>query len=389
MRYALSRLTLGLGLASMLAGGALVLNSCQKQGSAGAPPPKGEPQSAPVEVAAAAKTSVPLQLETFGTAEAYTTVQIKSLVAGTVMDAFFKDGQIVQAKDKLFTIDPRPFEAALAQAEANVVRDVANANLKRLEAKRVQELLTHNAATRNEADTADAAAAVADATVKADQAAVDTAKLNLSYCFIQSPVTAVAGEILIKPGNTVKANDVAMVNLNQIEPIDVSFSLPEKELPRVQRYAARNTLEVVAYTPSGEIREQGTLTFLDNTVDKNTGTFMLKGTFANTGRRLWPGLYLNVSLKLADERDVIVVPSQAIQNGQEGTYVFVVEPDRTVRLNPVAVVRMFDGKAIVTGLAAGASVVTNGQLRLAPKMTVEIVAPTSGPASAPAAAASK
>jgi multidrug efflux system membrane fusion protein len=299
-------------------------------------------------------------------------------------------------------IDTRPFEADLKQAEANLTRDVAQAqqaeaNLARdrvqannaaVEARRREGLFQRGLISQEEYDQArantkalqeavradQAAVESAQAAIHADQAAVESAKIQLAYCSIRSPIDGRTGSLMVHRGSIVKANDVTLVVINQLTPIYVGFPVPEQALPEVRRYMAAGTLPVKAIIPDEtQPPEQGVLTFVDNAVDPTTGTIRLKGTFRNNDRRLWPGQFVNVVLTLTTQPNAIVVPSQAVQAGQEGQYVFVVKPDLTAQFRPVVVARTVDGETLIEqGLTPGESVVTDGQVRLTQGVKVEV-----------------
>jgi multidrug efflux system membrane fusion protein len=387
------------------------------------------PPAVPVVAAEAVRRDVPLDVGVIGTVQALTTVGVKSQMSGQVVKVDFTEGQDVKAGQLLFTIDPRPFEATLAQAEANVGRDTAQmrqaeaahaqrqaevqqalANLERdqaqLENARVQErryktlvekelvarelydqfrtnlsaleatVNADRAAVENARAAALAAEAGVDnarAVIRADEAMVETAKLNLGYTTIRAPMQGRTGNLMLQAGNVVKANDDnPMVVIAQVHPIYVSFAVPQQHLAAIKQYQARGPLTVRA-TPTGAAKPAvGRLTFVNNTVDPTTGTIQLKGTFDNVENVLWPGQYVEVVLTLTSE-PAVVVPSQAVQPGQQGPYVFVVKPDLTVQPRPVELGRRLATETIITkGLAAGERVVTDGQLRLVPGSRVEI-----------------
>ena len=368
---------------------------------------KERPEGAwPVEVAAVLQKTVPVQLRAIGNVQAYSTVSVKSRVAGQLMRAYFKEGQDVRKGELLFTIDPRPFEAALKQAEANLERDMAQvvqaeANIlkdmaqeknAKVEADRYKLLFEKGVVAKEQYDKfltdwevigaavlADRAAKEnAEAAVLADRATVENAKLQLSYCSIFSPMDGRTGSLIVQEGNMIKDNDVIMVVINQITPIYVALSVPEQHLAEIKKYMTEGKLKVEAIIPNDEARpEEGIISFVDNTVDTATGTIRLKGTFANKEKRLWPGQFVRVVLTLTEELNAIVVPSQAIQTGQEGQYIFVVKPDLTVESRPVVLGLTLNNETVIQkGLNAGENVVTDGQLRLYPGAKVEIKAST-------------
>jgi multidrug efflux system membrane fusion protein len=340
---------------------------------------KGVP-GVPVLVSPVIQKPMPVELRAIGNVQAYSTVVVKSLVEGTLTQAYFKEGQEVKKGDLLFTIDPRPFEVQLKQAEANLARDRAQAENARQEADRYQDLLKKEYVSQEQFEQIRATAAAYEGTLLADQAAIDQAKLQLDYCSIRSPIDGVAGTLLVNPGNLVKVNDPdhPLVTINQIRPIYVAFSVPEKELSEIRKYRALRPLTVDATIPhSPTPPARGLLTFVDNTVNNTTGTIQLKALFPNDAKTLWPGQFVNAVLTLTTQPDAIVVPTQSVQSGQQGSYVFVVKSDQTVESRPVAVAREVSGETVIDrGLASGEQVVTDGQLRLAPGAKVEIKSAT-------------
>jgi membrane fusion protein, multidrug efflux system len=335
----------------------------------------GAREAVPVLVVTAIQKAVPVQLRAVGNVEPFTTVSIKSQVTGVLIQAHFKEGQDVKKGQQLFTIDPRPFEAALRQAEANMQRD--NAQLKNLreQVRRYAELVEKQYVSREQYDLIKTNADAAEAVVEADKAAVENAKVQLSYCYIYSPVNGRVGSLLVNEGNLVRVNDGApLVVINQVNPINVTFSVPEQHLSDLKRHMNAGQLKVDASFQSDDGRpEQGLLEFVDNAVDRATGTIRLKAVFANTERRLWPGQFINVALTLTTEPNAVVVPSEAVQVGQEGQHVFVVQPDKRVEVRPVTLGTTSGGEAVITkGLAAGEQIVREGQFLLGPGSRIEI-----------------
>ncbi len=336
------------------------------------PPP---PPPVPVLVATVTEKTVPVELKVIGNVEAYSTVSIKSRLAGQLVQVNFKEGQDVQQGELLFVIDPRPYEAALRQVEANLARDKALANKAQADAGRYAELIRKQFVSQQDYDQAKATAESLGATVNADQVAVQNARLNLSYCYIKAPITGRTGSLIANQGNMIKDNaDTAMVVINQIQPIYVSFAIPEQNLAVVRQYMATEKVPVSAVIAGEENNpEMGVLSFIDNTVDKTTGTILCKATYTNESKRLWPGLFVNVVMQLSTQPNAILVSSQAVQTSQEGQIVFVVKPDLTVEIRPVEVGRSINGDVIITkGLKPGERVVTDGQLRLVPGALVSI-----------------
>jgi multidrug efflux system membrane fusion protein len=329
----------------------------------------------PVTAGVVEKKDVPLEAVAVGHVDAFSTVAVRTRVGGEVTRVAFREGQDVKAGDPLFEIDRRPWQAALAEAEANLERDRARAREADENLKRYAELVKKDYVTQEQFSQAKANADALRATVKADDASVETARLNLSYCTIAAPIPGRTGGLLVHPGNMIKANDDrALVVINQVEPIYVTFAVPEAVLADVKKRAAAGRLGVTAL-PNGPglTPSEGTLSFIDNAVDTTTGTINLKATFPNHDRALWPGQFTNVSLTLAVETDAVVAPTPAVQAGQSGSYVYVIKPDETVEARSVVVRRTWQQWSVIEkGLAPGERVVTDGQLRLAPGAKVAI-----------------
>jgi multidrug efflux system membrane fusion protein len=363
----------------------------------------GQSRAIPVSVMPILSKNMPVQVHAIGTIEAYSTVSIKSMTSGELQQVHFTEGQKVKRGSLLFEIDPRPFEAdlarneanlardsaALREAKANLVKDSAQAENAEVEKKRYDLLVEKGVAPKEQSDqmrtNAEAAAAAvhadqaavdsANEAIRADRAAVDQAKVQLSYCKIYSPIDGRAGALMIDRGNIVKANDVPMVIINQIQPIYADFAVPEQYLPEIRRYLSRGRIKVEAVS-HGNVSSEGTLTFIDNTVDSATGTIKLKATFANADEQLWPGQFVNIVINLSSHSNAVVAPNQAIQSGQEGSYVYVVEPDMTVVSRPIKLGRVVGDETIIeSGLKPGEKVVTDGQLRLVPGASVQIKPP--------------
>jgi membrane fusion protein, multidrug efflux system len=332
----------------------------------------------PVLIAQAIQKTVPIELHAIGTVEAYSTVSVRSQIDGKIAEVHFHEGEDVKKGALLVTIDPRPLQAALHQAEANLARDRAQLAQAATDEKRYGYLLEHGVGSRQQADQAHATAQALRATVMADQAAVQTAQLNLEYTEIRSPINGRTGNLMLHPGNLVKANDSAsaIVVINQIRPIYVDFNVPEKDLDEVRRNMTGHQLAILVRPRSRELQaaaESGTLNFIDNAVNVNTGTFELKGLVANESERLWPGQFVDVTLTLSELPDTILVPSQAVQTGQDGAFVFIVERDMSAKARPVVVGDSLDGQTVIkSGIKAGETVVTDGQLRLFPGAKVKI-----------------
>jgi membrane fusion protein, multidrug efflux system len=322
----------------------------------------------PVVIAKVERTTIPVELTAIGTGQAYQTVSVESQVAGIVKEVHYHQGQFVRKGDLLITLDKDPFLATLAQSEAALARDKAQAQLGQAELQRYVELLKQGIVSQEQYDQSLAASTAAQATVRADEAAIQAAKIQLSYCSIDAPISGVTGAQLVSPGATVKANDVPiLVVINQVSPIYVSFSVPQQYLETIKKLMARSRLPVQATPPDSSAAESGLLTFINNTVDSTTGTIELMASFPNSDHRLWPGQFSNILLDLGEQQNVFVIPSQAVQTGQQGDYVFVVKPDMTVDVRQVKVGQTVNNQTeILQGLSAGETVVTDGQVRLVP-----------------------
>ncbi len=328
----------------------------------------------PVTVASVIKMTVPMQIRAIGNVEAYSTVGVKSQVGGALMHVHFKEGQDVKKGDLLFTIDARPYEAALKQAEANLAKDNAQLENARVEVSRYAELVKKGYVAQEQYDQIRTNAAALEATVNADKAAVENAQLQLKYCYIYSPLTGRTGSLISYEGNLIKANaDNPMVVINQIQPIYVAFSVPEQHLAEIKKYMAIEKVNVKAVIGRDDANPvEGVLTFVDNTVDSATGTIKLKATFVNQEKRLWPGQFVSAIVTLTTQPNAGVVPSQAVQTGQQGQFVFVIK-DNMAELRPVkAGIKYEDLTVIEEGLVSGEQVVTDGQMRLMPGAKVEI-----------------
>jgi multidrug efflux system membrane fusion protein len=327
----------------------------------------GSGDAVPVSVSKAIQKAVPIEVKVIGSVEPSSTVAIRAQVTGELTSVAFKEGDDVREGQVLFELDRRPLEAALKQAEANLQRDTAQAANAEAQAKRAQELAERGIATREQLETAKSTANAMDATLAADRAAVDNARVQLQYATIRAPISGRTGQLMVHPGNLVRANDTtALVVINRISPVNVSFAVPEAQLPMVREYLSRGEVRVQAASPSGEEGpSEGHITFVDNSVDPTTGTIRMKGSFTNADHRLWPGQFVNVVIRLATDPNAIVVPSVAVQLGQDGSYVFVVKPDQTAELRTVEVGRINGDETIISkGVSPGDTVVTDGQLRL-------------------------
>ena len=377
-------------LTASLAGAALI--SCGSTQANAPAAPAAPPPGAPVRVAQAETRKVPVEIAPVGNVEAWSTIMVRAQIGGALTKVRFTEGDMVKAGDPIFEIDPRPYQEAIRQWEANQARDEANlrlaeANLSRAEAQAahygkqserytkladqgiVSRELSDQAAVEARARRTGVRAETANiesvkAAIRADEASLANARLNLTYCTIRSPITGRTGSIRIKEGNLVKANDNDLVTIHQIQPIYVAFSVPEEHLATIR--ARGGNLAVLATVP-GDSRPpgQGTLSFLDNFVDNTTGTIRLKATFTNESARYWPGQFVNVKLHLQDLPNAVVVPNAALQTGQQGNYIYVVKADSTAELRVVTPGPRFDlFVSVAQGLQTGETVVTEGQLRL-------------------------
>jgi membrane fusion protein, multidrug efflux system len=359
----------------------LFLTACAALSSACSKTPRRELPPVPVVAATAERRSVPFTLEANGTVEPLETVAVESQVNGYLLRVGFKEGDGVRPGQVLFEIDPAPYRAALEQARAVLARDQAQLTAAKQDAQRYEQLAAKEYVTTQQAEQARATAAAQAASVKADEAAVESARISLDNATIRSPIGGKAGGLLVKPGNLVRGGaGVPLVTINRIHPILVRFAVPGTQLALIQRYRSR-PLTVTAQAPGATTTARGTLSFVDNAVDSATGTVLLKGSFANQDDALWPGQFVEASLELYVEPDALVVPSSAIVSGQQGSFVFVVKPDRTTEIRDVRVSRPAgDFTVLAGGVEPGEQVVTEGQLRLTAGAKVQIKSPPAAPA---------
>jgi len=328
----------------------------------------------PIAIGKVVQKPMPVDVRAIGTVEPARTVAVRAQITGELTSVNFKEGDDVQAGQVLFTLDKRPLEAALKQAEANLARDVANSENTTAVAKRTNELAERGIATREQVGTANSASQAADATVGADRAAVDSARVQLQYATINSPITGRTGTLMVHVGNLVRANDTtALVVVNQISPINVTFAIPEAQLAALKRHLGEGGVRVTVQPPGDDKPTGGRIGFIDNSVDPTTGTIKVKGSFENLDHRLWPGTYVNVVVTLATDPHALVVPTPAVKQGPQGTYVYIVKTDQTAELRPVKVGRTSGEETIITdGVKDGETVVTDGHLRLVPGSRVTI-----------------
>jgi multidrug efflux system membrane fusion protein len=338
---------------------------------------RGGGQNPPVPVTAAPvqQKSVPLDVQAIGTVIAASTVAIHAQITGELMSVNFKEGDEVKEGQVLFTLDKRPFEAALKQAEAQLQKDIAQAANAKAQSTRYQDLLQRGIATHEQVEQMTTQSASLDATVEADRAAVQSARVQLDYATIDAPISGRTGLLQVHKGNLVRANDtMPIVLINRITPVYVVFAIPEAMLPQFKKYVAARTIRVEARAPNDTGAPSiGRIDFIDIAVDATTGTIKIKGTFANEDRRLTPGQFVNVTVTLATDANATVIPTAAVQSGQQGTYVYVIKADKTVELRPVSIARTHGDDSIVgTGVKPGETIVLDGQLRLIPGSRVSI-----------------
>jgi multidrug efflux system membrane fusion protein len=330
----------------------------------------------PVLVAPAVQKNFPLEVRGIGNVESFATVAIKSRITGELQKIHFKEGQEVEKGALLFTIDPRPLEATLREAKARLEKNRALAEKAEADNRRYESLVQGGFISREQFDQIRSNLSSLQASVVGDEAVVENAHLQLGYASIYSPISGRTGTILIDQGNMIKANDdnKSMVIIEQIQPIYISFSVPEAHLSQImERMRGRHLVVEALQDGSTSQPEKGTLTFVDNAVDSKTGTIRLKGTFDNSDRRLWPGQFVKVALILGNLQNAVTVPTQAVQTGENGLFVFVVTSEKTVQLKPVKIGKSYGGETVVeSGVSAGEQVVTDGHLRLIPGSSVEI-----------------
>ncbi len=392
-------------LTGLVCGTAVFFAGCSAQSKETAQDKKGGRGAGgpvPVLVAKVGQKDVPVDVQVIGNVEAYSTISVKAQVSGELVKVNFHEGDMVRKGDLLFNIDPRQIQAAIRQAEAtlarnraqerlqeaNLQKDIAQEQLAKSQLDRSGKLMAEGVISREQNDQASATAKAVSESVAADRAAIETAKadieatqanldnlrVQLGYTVIRSPIDGKTGNLNVKQGNIVTGNTTDLMTINQIQPVYVTFSVPEAQLMAIKQYMGNGKLPVRAATQDGvPIEESGYLSFLDNTVDTSTGTIRLKATFPNAGRKLWPGQFLRVTLRLTTQQNALVVPNQAVQTGQDGSYVYVVKQDNTVEPRPIVTgSRVEQDMVVEQGLKAGETVVTEGQLRLAPGMRVQV-----------------
>jgi multidrug efflux system membrane fusion protein len=350
------------------------LGACSQKASSAAEKKAAGGPAIPVMVVPVALKTVPLRVEAIGNVEPYKTVSIKARVDGQIVKVFFTDGQEVKEGQPLFQLDPRPFQASLQQAEAALLRDKAQLDRAKKQQERYQDLLHKNFVSPDAYAQFVTNADTAAAAVHASEAALENARLQLEYSTIRAPIGGRTGKIMIQLGNLVKANDtVSLVVINQVAPVYLSFAVPEQYLGPIRKYMADGKLPVEARVQGVEGSAVGELAFIDNTVDAGTGTVRLRAVFQNKDRALWPGQFVTAAVTLREQHDALVVPSQAVQTGPKGSFVFVIKPDLAAEVRDVVVERVEGAQSIISkGLSASERVVVNGQSRLVSGARVSI-----------------
>lgn len=361
-----------------------------RDGKAATKPGARKPPPTPlVTLAPATLETVVVRLRAVGNVEALATVAIKARVDGEIVEVRAREGHPISKGEVMFRIDPRPYEAALRQAEANAQRDLAAREQARSQARRYDDLLLKNFVSKEAHAQIRTNAQTAEAVAGSSQAALENARLNLAFCTIRAPLDGYVGRVLLPAGNLVKANDTgSLAVLNQVQPIYVSFAVPEQSLPDLRKHMAARPLVVEAGPPGAGPPARGELVFVDNTVDASTGTIKLRARFANTGLGLWPGQFVSVAILLYEHKDAVVVPALAVQTGPQGQYVYVVGDDLMADVRKVEIEREEGDRAVIAkGVMPGEKVVTTGHLRLGPKTRVQLGKPPAKPGASPESAA--
>ncbi|MEO5357874.1 MAG: efflux RND transporter periplasmic adaptor subunit [Nitrospirae bacterium YQR-1] len=327
----------------------------------------------PVSVQKAVAKSMPVEITAFGTVEAFNSLSLIPQIPGKILKIHFKEGQFVKKGDLLITIDPAPYKEKLSQAEGTLAKDRANLTYAKEEAQRYTFLLEKGAVSRSDYDKSTSSYKAQEELVRSDEAVVKQARLNLAYCSVHSPIDGKTGALILKEGAVVEENKTKVVTINQIQPILVKFSVPERFLNEIKEFSDKNTLKVLAFPPKYEkTPREGKLTFISNSVDQNSGMIELKAEYENKDGFLWPGQFVNVVMHLSVTPNAVVVPSASVQSGLKGNYAFVVKPDMTAQLRAVVVDRVQrDETVIKSGIVAGETVVTDGHIKLKDGLTVK------------------
>ncbi len=374
----------------------------------------------PVVVAKVTQKSIPIEVTSVGNVEPISTVSIKAQISGELLDVHFKEGDFVRKGQLLFTIDPRPYEAQVAQiqanigkdqaqlqqAEANLARDTANLEYAKAQSERYATLLQRGLIAADASEQMKTQANALQESVRADRAAVDSvratlvadqsalqgAKLQLNYCTIYSPIDGRTGAVMVKPGNLIKSADVPIVVINQVNPIYINFAVPQQYWTDVKKNLSDDVFRVRATVPQDpEHPKQGTVIFIDNAVDATTGTLHMRASFDNLANQFIPGMFVNVQLRLSEQPNAKVVPSPAVTEGPNGRFVYIVKSDNTVEMRPVVSTYAYAGESVIeSGLQVGETIVTDGQTRLIAGAKIQITKNLSEAAPAdPAASGSK
>lgn len=361
-------------IAGCLVMAVLAFGGCKSEKNNG----PGVKPAVPVTVTRAVEKEVPVQLKAIGTVEAFATVALKSQINGQIARVHFEEGSEVEQGDLLISIDPEPFLATLGQYKAALARNQAQEKYAREQAARYEGLVKEGIVAQDQYDLLRSNAESLAAAVASDRAAIRSAEIQLSYCSIRSPISGRTGTLALHPGNLVKANDLPIVTIHQIRPINVVFSIPEKRMAEVKIAMAEGELNIEALIPDEPGHtETGTLSFLDNAVNSETGTIKIKGVFANAAKKLWPGRFIDVVMTLSSLKNAVTVPANAVQTGQQGQFVYIVKPDQTVEVRPVTVGPAMEEEIVIeSGLASGETIVVDGQLRLTPGAVIEAKNPS-------------
>jgi len=366
----------------------LAMTGCGKKSTEAAGPPQFAPL---VTVARATVHDVPVYLEEIGRSGAFESVTVTPQISGRITERHFQDGAELKKGQLLFTIDPRPYQAQLDSAQAQLAQSKAALDLARTQLKMYDSIANTRAVSQLDVETKKNTVAVDEAQVQTSEAAVENAKLNLEYCYIHSPIDGRAGMRLVDVGNVVQTNTTGLLLIQRLDPIYADFTITEADLPEVQRELARGTLKALVRIPSDSPNQarRGELTFVDNAVQNATGTVNLRANIANADRHFWPGQFVNVTLVLSTAKGAVLIPNQATQISQQGPYVLVVKSDGTAELRQVILgQRQGDDIVVTKGLAAGEQVIVTGQLTVAPgaKVRVQEAAPTAPPPPPPSGA---
>ncbi|HEV7547387.1 MAG TPA: efflux RND transporter periplasmic adaptor subunit [Reyranella sp.] len=381
-----SKFGAGALLIGLVVAGYIGINQMGRDKARAAAAASGQP-AVPVVIAIAQARDVPVVIRGLGNVQAYKTVAIRSRVEGQIVKISFEEGQNVKAGDQLFQIDPRPFQAALDQASANLKKDEAQLEGAQLDLERYGKLVPTGFQSKQSYDQQKATVDSLRASIDADKAQIDNAKLNLSFADIRAPIDGRTGQRLVDLGNMVQASqNTTLVTITQIKPIFVNFTVPQFANHNLRKNQANHPLPVIAYSADDSYKlAEGELTLIDNQIEAQTGTLRLKATFANTDEQLWPGEFVNVRLELSMRKDAVTVPQRVVMQGANGAYAYVIKPDNTAERRVIEIESTQDGYTVISkGLAAGEKVVLDGQYRLSNGSPVRIDQPTAVPAAAAA-----